>query len=285
MPIEIISDSVYYNSIITKTVNKSSISVPGKDSENTVDNTDTYLSGSLNTDKCTYSKPVSSITAASQNDGNEDFNLPSKYDMLKSTYIFYKGKRTSEYDLVKEAIKTGKIELNEGESLGSVLHKATKALIIDKSKPLYKWSSTVYSEDGSYKMRIGKDGEIDGFTYAGSANGNLTKDIAAKVASGEALNNEDIEDCRFLMEFDPELFTAAISIRYVKEGYKLLSGMRDQGILSSEQFNDFCLPVFKFFFGDKIGAQSQNIVGKLKELFNMDSKEFAKYALENYNPI
>ena len=96
--------------------------------------------------------------------------LPERYNSWKSCYIYYQGKRISEYDLIQTAVETGAITLDESETVGWNMENASEALLYSKATPLYDWSTTLYSEDRKYVFRV-ENGQITGMTATGYSDG------------------------------------------------------------------------------------------------------------------
>lgn len=178
--------------------------------------------------------------------------LPDRYSQtsLGDCYMYYKGERVSQLDILQIAVDTGAIELNEQESVFSNYDRAWEALVESKAKPLYSWSSSLYSEDGMYKFRV-ENGEITGMTLARNSDGVLYTDMVKDLASG-------IRPCDLGYDFiglahlDPELYQAACQIGSAKRMY--------------DEAEDKSL--FQILFGFNV----QN-----------NEKDFVTMALENYN--
>lgn len=210
--------------------------------------------------------------------------LPETYNSLKQVYIYYKGERISEYDLIQEAVSNGAITLKTNETPGWNSLAAWNALIQKKAAPLYDWSTTLYSEDGMYVMRRGKNGEIDGYSLAVSPNGTHVREIAAKIAGGVKLCDMDAVDLAFLRQVDPELCAAATEIGTAVRGFHQLSDMARSGELTPDQFAHDCRAVYILLFGDPRHLSDADLVQTLEAFFSRDAATYLNEAFENYNP-
>lgn len=177
--------------------------------------------------------------------------LPDRYNTKTlQGYIYYKGERISQLELLEKAVESGAIELNEEETVFSNYDRAWEVLVESKAKPLYSWSSSLYSEDGMYKFRV-EDGEITGMTLARSGDGVFFSDIVKDLANG--IKPCDLGSNIFdLAHLDPELYQAACEIGSAKRMY--------------DESSDKSL--FEILFGFNVKT---------------NEKDFATLALKNYN--
>lgn len=242
--------------------------------------TDSYIPSSADN----YSSPYTKLEASTQDTTKSSVSLPSKYASLKNIYIYYKDERISYYDLVKKGVDAGIISIDESKPIGEYTAAVTKELIYKNAAPLYSWSSTKYSEDGKYVMRVGLNGEIDGMTSTISPNGTHIKDIAAKLASGIMPCDLDEVDRAYLLQVDRELYEASVNIGQAKRNYEELSSMYHKGTLTKSQYINDCYPLYLLFFGDKSNITSDIMLDELKGFFNKDSSAFCQNALSHYNP-
>lgn len=180
--------------------------------------------------------------------------LPERYNTnTLQGYIYYKGERMSQLELLQEAVDKGAIELDESESVFVNYDKAWQALVEAKAKPLFSWSKALYSEDGMYLFRV-EDGQITGMTLAQNSNGVRYVDVVKDLANG--IRPCDMPDINYLdlAHRDPELYQAACQIGSAKRKYDI--ALDDNKTL------------FEILFGFDV---------------NNNIKDFATLALQNYN--
>lgn len=177
--------------------------------------------------------------------------LPDRYNSnVLQGYIYYKGERMTELELLEKAVDMGAIELEEDQTIGYNFSKAWEALVEANAKHLYSWSSGLYSEDGMYKFRV-ENGEITGMILARTSDGVLYSDMIKDLASG-------VKPCDMgvglsdLAHADPELYKAACEIGAAKRMYDVAD---DRSL-------------FQILFGFKVED---------------NQKDFVTMALENYN--
>ena len=209
--------------------------------------------------------------------------LPERYNSSKSCYIYYRGNRISEYDLIQTAVETGAVTLDESQTTGWNISNVYETLMYSKATPLYDWSTTLYSEDRKYVYRV-ENGQITGMTATWYSDGTTLQDIADEIASGTPLSEMDHYKLHDLMLYDMELYDAAVNIGRAKSEYDTFTNMYQDGQLTEKQFKHDCYPLFLLLFGKDADTNSKNQFSQLSSFFEQDRDEFLKNAFANYNP-
>ena len=209
--------------------------------------------------------------------------LPERYNGSKSCYIYYQGKRISEYELIQKAVETGTITLDESKPLGWNTSNVYDALMYSKATPLYDWSTTLYSEDRKYVYRV-ENGQITGATATWYSDGTTLQDVADAIASGTQLSDIDRYKLHDLMLYDRELYDASVNIGIAKREYDTFTNMYQDGQLTEMQFKHDCYPLLLLLFGKDADTNNKNQFLKLSGFFEQDRDKFLKNAFANYNP-
>ena len=208
----------------------------------------------------------------------EDTILPERYNTkLLSSKVYYKGEQISQMDLIETAVQEGVIELDEEQSIWENYRSAWKALIQDNAKPLYNWSSSLYSEDGKYKFRV-EDGEITGLISTKISSGVSLQDMAYELANGKS--PDEVPDVSWLSWNDRELYDAACNVGKAKNLYNEATSQYRLANISYQDYLDKLEPIFFVMYGDYMDEGSK--VANLEKMFA--SENYAQTALENYNP-
>lgn len=206
--------------------------------------------------------------------------LPESYDCLKNSgFLYYQGKLVSQYELVEEAVKTKAINLDEQKNALAAFRAAEKALILDKASPKYKWSNTLYSEDGMYVIKVNEKGERVGMTSA-LIDGVHIKDVAARIASGELNKNIETIYLNYLNDVDPELYEAATNIGREVRGFTIMFDLYEEGSISEKQFQYTCT-LLNYLFPLSDDSPYENIVQYFKDIKSTGNWE---KLLEDYSP-
>ncbi len=209
--------------------------------------------------------------------------LPERYNGSKSCYIYYQGKRISEYELIQIAVETGTTTLDESKPIGWNTSNVYEALMYSKATPLYDWSTTLYSEDRRYVYRV-ENGQITGATATWYSDGTTLQDIADEIASGTPLSDIDRYKLHDIMLYDMELYDAAVNIGTAKREYDTFTNMYQNGQLTKKQFKHDCYPLLLLLFGKDADTNNKNQFLQLSSFFGQDRDAFLKNAFANYNP-
>lgn len=209
--------------------------------------------------------------------------LPERYNRFKSCYLYYQGKRISQYELIQKAVETGEITLEETESMGWNLTNAYDALMYSKAAPLYDWSTTLYSEDRRYVYRV-ENGKITGARATFYSDGTTFQDTANAIAGGTPLSEMDRYRLHDLMLYDMELYDAAVNIGRAKREYDTFANMYQNGQLTGKQFRHDCYPLLLLLFGKNADINNENQFLQLSDFYEQDKDEFINNAFANYNP-
>ena len=209
--------------------------------------------------------------------------LPERYNGSKSCYIYYQGKRISEYELIQIAVETGTTTLDESKPIGWNTSNVYEALMYSKATPLYDWSTTLYSEDRRYVYRV-ENGQITGATATWYSDGTTLQDIADEIASGTPLSDIDRYKLHDIMLYDMELYDAAVNIGTAKREYDTFTNMYQNGQLTEKQFKHDCYPLLLLLFGKDADINNKNQFLQLSSFFGQDRDAFLKNAFANYNP-
>lgn len=258
-------------------------------SENTVsakraaDSRDAYIHSEEGTYVTYTSKGVISEDDAPLNDKGASCVLPERYNGLKSCYTYYQGKRISQYELIRTAVETGAITLDESETVGWNMYNADEALLYSKATPLYDWSTTLYSEDRKYVYRV-ENGQITGARATWYSDGTTMQDVANTIASGTQLSEMDRYKLHDLMLYDMELYDAAVNIGRAKREYDTFADMYQNGQLTGKQFKHDCYPLLLLLFGKDADINSKNQFLQLSDFFERDGEDFLQNAFASYCP-
>ena len=210
--------------------------------------------------------------------------LPERYyKKILGGYLYYQGERISRLELLEKAVSTGQMELDETQTIAYNYLNAEKAMLFAKAKPLFEWSTSLYSEDGMYKYRV-EGGVITGAMrayYEENGKKIFMQDIAKQLASGIAPKDVD-GDVSWLMWNDPELYRAAVDIGVAKRGYDQSTQLYKQGHLTSGQYLHDLYPMFLLLFGKDADVHDKSMQKSLKDFFEADG--FAERALRKFNP-
>ncbi|MBR1740466.1 MAG: hypothetical protein IJ733_01095 [Lachnospiraceae bacterium] len=210
--------------------------------------------------------------------------LPERYyKKILGGYLYYQGERISRLELLEKAVSTGQMELDETQTIAYNYLNAEKAMLFAKAKPLFEWSTSLYSEDGMYKYRV-EGGVITGAMrayYEENGKKIFMQDIAKQLASGIAPKDVD-GDVSWLMWNDPELYRAAVDIGVAKRGYYQSTQLYKQGHLTSGQYLHDLYPMFLLLFGKYADVHDKSMQKSLKDFFEADG--FAERALRKFNP-
>ena len=209
--------------------------------------------------------------------------LPERYNGSKSCYIYYQGKRISEYELIQIAVETGTTTLDESKPIGWNTSNVYEALMYSKATPLYDWSTTLYSEDRRYVYRV-ENGKITGARSTVFSDGTTLQDFANEIASGTPLSELDRYKLHDLMLYDMELYDAAVNIGTAKREYDTFTNMYHNGQLTEKQFKHDCYPLLLLLFGKDADTNNKNQFLQLSGFFEQDREEFLKNSFANYNP-
>lgn len=254
--------------------------------QNSINNyrTDTYVSSSQ-TSSIDYGD-YSDLSKNKQKT-NPATVLPKSFDKLKeSGYRYYQGTIVSQYELVEKAVKNKEITLTEDMNYVQAYNAAEKALIIDKASPKYKWSNTLYSEDGMYVIRLDKNGEFSGMTST-LIDGVHIKDVAARMASGEPNENIETMYLNFLRQVDPELYEAATNIGREVRSFTIMFDLYREGSISEKQFKYDCT-LFNYLFTfneDNVSIKSTVHYFEKIRLSSDWYKLLADYNPEGFNKV
>lgn len=210
--------------------------------------------------------------------------IPERYNGWKSCYTYYQGNRISQYELMKIAVETGAVTLDESKPTGWNLSNVYDALLYSKATPLYSWSTTLYSEDRMYVYRV-ENGQITGATATWYSDGTTLQDVANAIASGTSLSEIDHYKILDLMLYDMELYDAAVNIGRAKSEYDTFTNMYQNGQLTERQFHHDCYPLLLLLFGNAANPNNKNQFTQLADFFGQDRDEFLKDAFANYNPF
>ena len=245
---------------------------------------DSYVRSKEDVYYATYtSNGVISGDGTSSNENEKSSILPDRYNDLKSCYIYYQGKRISEYELIQIAVETENITLDEAQPRGWNISKVYDALMYSKATPLYDWSTTLYSEDRMYVYRV-ENGRITGATATWYSDGTTFQDTADAIASGTPLSEMDRYKLHDLILYDMELYDAAVNIGTAKSRYDTFTNMYQNGQLTEKQFKHDCYPLLLLLFGKDADTNSKNQFSQLSGFFEQDRDEFLKNAFAKYNP-
>lgn len=205
--------------------------------------------------------------------------LPNRYNTkLLAGGIYYKGEKISQMELIEKAVESGSIELDEDASIWENYNNAWKTMIEDKAKPLYDWSTALYSEDGMYKFRV-EDGEITGIMSTKNTSGVSLQEMAIELANGKSPS--DIPDISWLSWNDRELFDAATKIGEAKNMFLEATDDYTSHQSTYQEYMDELEPLFFIMFGDYSDQTTRFL--KLNEIYSQDN--FGANELKNYNPI
>lgn len=205
--------------------------------------------------------------------------LPNRYNTkLLAGGIYYKGEKISQMELIEKAVESGSIELDEDASIWENYNNAWKSMIEDKAKPLYDWSTALYSEDGMYKFRV-EDGEITGLMSTKNTSGVSLQEMAIELANGKSPS--DIPDISWLSWNDRELFDAATKIGEAKNMFLDATDDYTNHQSTYQEYMDELEPLFFIMFGDYEDQTTRFL--KLNEIYSQDN--FGANELKNYNPI
>lgn len=228
------------------------------------------------------SKSVNENTSKEQNtdkyvpsNPNTNAGTYSNLSCLKKVYVSYNGKRTSFYDLLQEANDKGIIDLKEGNTIGYYTEKSFNELVCKNSKTLYKGSHTRYTKDEKYIIKMGDDGNIEGFKRATTSNGVHLKEIANKLASGMQIKDMDNTELEFLRIADPELFKNAYKINEVQVSSKQFADMYASGEITKERYLSECDSLYYILLGLR-PANSKNTPDLLSKLLKQPSEDLLK---------
>ena len=205
--------------------------------------------------------------------------LPNRYNTkLLAGGIYYKGEKISQMELLEKAVESGSIELDEDASIWENYNNAWKSMIEANAKPLYDWSTSLYSEDGMYKFRV-EDGEITGLMSTKNSSGVSLQEMAIELANGKS--PADIPDVSWLSWNDRELYDAALNIGDAKNLFYDATEEYTSHNISYKEYMDELEPLFFIMFGDYEDQTTRFL--KLNEIYSKD--DFGVNELKNYNPI
>lgn len=205
--------------------------------------------------------------------------LPDRYyedSTLSTAKVFYKGGSVTYLDLLEEAVQTGAIALDETKSVMDNLARAEEALIYSKAKPLYPWSTTLYSEDGQYKLRV-ENGRVTGMTasfYESGGKKITAQYLAEQLASG--VRPADLDgDWSFLAHLDNELYTKACRIGEIKRQFEDADRAFAKQLTPKDQYTEDIHLYLLYFLGRDDGLRGAAILRRL-----IADPEFGRMALE-----
>ena len=191
--------------------------------------------------------------------------------------VCYKGGTVSYLALLEEAVFTGAVTLDETLDVWANVRRAEKELIESRAKPLYAWSSTLYSEDGQYRYRV-EDGEITGTTRAFYVDGEgrriTVQYLAEQLASGVLPSDLDGE-LSFLAKVDGELYDKARMLGTAARKFREADALYRDGKLEHAQYRDDIHIFLLYFLGRDEGIRSAT---QLRVM--LTDPEFGKKALE-----
>lgn len=205
-------------------------------------------------------------------DSNSNLGIYTKLGGLKDMYVSYNGKRTSFYDLLKEASDKGIIDLKDEHSVGYYTEQSFSELILKNSKAIYEGSTTLYSQDEKYIINKGVDGHIDGFQRAVTSKGVHVKEIAEKLAGGTAIKDMDSTELEFLRIVDPELFQKAYKVNEVRVSSQQYADMYSTGQITKKQCYEECTSLYKLLTG-KDSLDDEEAPALLSKLFEQPSSD------------
>ena len=204
--------------------------------------------------------------------------LPKSYERLKNNAsYYYKGRVMNDYELVKKAVESGKLELTEDMGATMALNKAFKVLVEDEARPKYGWGTTKYSADGNYTFTQNPDGSYDMHLVDKELGVSLDK-IANTLASGMPNRNIDTALLQYFRRMDPERYEVAQKIGREMRTYNLLEVAYKAGALT-ERDQQKNLNFFANIF-DKPG--DKNFLSFLNKV--RSTGDYSKL-FEGYNPV
>jgi len=192
---------------------------------------------------------------------------------LKDMYVSYNGKRTSFYDLLKEASDKGIIDLKDGHSIGYYTEQSFSELVLKKSKTIYEGSTTLYSQDEKYIINKGTGGHIDGFQRAVTSTGVHVKEIAEKLAGGTAIKDMDNTELEFLRIVDPELFQKAYKVNEIRVSSQQYEDMYSAGKITKKQYYEESASLYKLLTGKVSLEDEEKAPSLLSKLFEQSSSD------------
>lgn len=251
--------------------------LPGDDHPQTDTGMDSFVHTSVPADEAEYAGTT--YAKDGRPDGPEPRILPDRYyEQLSTPHVGYKGTMVSYAELLEEAVRTGVVELDENASVFANFERAENALIWSKGRPLYPWSTSIYTEDGQYKLRI-ENGQVTGarLAYYTDANGRkiTTQYLAEQLANGVLPVDLD-GSYTFLHDVDPDLYFKALEIGSAKRQCQSALDQFDQGNITRTQLDDEIGPWILLLFG-KDGTSLS--LARLKEIFSDDA--FGSHILQS----
>ena len=210
----------------------------------------------------------------------KEFNIDDFKSELPG-YIYYKGERISEFDFLKNAYEEGEIELDETKSAFDNFDMAWDKLIQDNAKPLFDWSTSLYSEDGMYKFRV-ENGVITGATLAANSDGTKWIDIAYQLASGKLPNELSIDIMSFA-HTDYELFEASRNIGDMKRIYNYSTNQYNAQKIDYKEYINSLEPLILALLGQNKTVDKLNPLPSINAFYAQEAMDYAKSALENYD--
>lgn len=203
--------------------------------------------------------------------------LPDRYYKPEiSGSVYYKGGTVTCIELLEEAVVTGAVTLDETRDVWHNIHNAERELIDKRAKPLYPWSSTLYSEDGQYRFRV-ENGQITGSTRAfyETADGRkiTAQYLAEQLASGVLPGDLD-GDWSFLAHLDSELYDKALLMGRAARNFRTIDEQYKAKQIPEDKYLDDISMYLMYFLGRADGMRSA-----VKLRIMLTDPEFGKKAL------
>lgn len=173
--------------------------------------------------------------------------------------IYYKGGTIARIALLEEAVSSGAIELNEDVSIQENLFRAEKVLIEDKAKPMYPWSTSLYSEDEQYRIYSEAEGGVraePAFYVAADGSKTSAEELAEQLADGVLPEDMSDDTYRFLWDLDRELCTKARMIGQAVRSFREKDEQLREGKIDEARFLRDVHVYVVYFLGRDEGPSS-----------------------------
>ena len=185
--------------------------------------------------------------------------LPEEFDEFKDEHrYYYHGENISDYDLIKTAVASGKLELPDNVTKGSIstmAFKAFKVLVQDEAEAKYSDSDTLYSEDGKYTFTKDVNGNYRMHLLDDEGVGASLEDISNWIMSGTPKRNIETRYLSYLQTVDPDLYSKATEIGKEVRNYGFMEDLYQDGVLSEKQ-NAYDMSLLGMMFGQNYESMS-----------------------------
>lgn len=206
--------------------------------------------------------------------------LPDRYyddPTMTQAKVFYKGGSVTYIELLEEAVQSGEVVLDERKNIMHNFEAAHAALIDAKAKPLYPWSTRLYSEDGQYIFRV-ENGKITGSSvafYTDEKGRKITAQYLAEQLASGVLPADLDGDWSFLAHLDNELYTKALRIGEIKRKFEATDQAFATRQLSKEDYLEDVHLILLYFLGRDDGLRGAAYLRRL-----VSKPDFGKMVLE-----